>query len=81
MRKALASGAVAFMLMTGGATAASAQTNPNPNTTATTEKKDDNSGKWGLLGLLGLAGLAGLARKKPDTRTVDTRGASVGSTR
>jgi MYXO-CTERM domain-containing protein len=81
MRKALASGAVAFMLVTGGATAASAQTTPNPNA-ATTEQKEDNSGKWGLLGLLGLAGLAGLARKKPDTRTVDHRGAtSVGANR
>ena len=82
MRKALASGAVAFMLVTGGASAASAQTNPTPGTTTTTEQKEDNSGKWGLLGLLGLAGLAGLARKKPDTRTVDNRGAtSVGANR
>ena len=80
MRKALASGALAFALLTGGATAASAQTaTTNPTTTTTgTEQNDDNSGKWGLLGLLGLAGLAGLARKRNDDhRTVETRGGLV----
>jgi MYXO-CTERM domain-containing protein len=43
-------------------------------TTTTYERKDDNSGLWGLAGLVGLAGLLGRRKEedRPMTRRDDT---------
>lgn len=54
---------LAVLPSTLSASAQSAQTDTNANTTETQQTAGDRDFDWGWLGLLGLLGLAGLARK------------------